>query len=167
MHHKPSSRRHASFQAHAAPSARRPHGFTLIEVMVTVAIVAILAGIAIPSYTDYIRRGQLPEAFGALSDYRVKMEQYYQDNRNYGVAACADVNPPSWNGFAAQKYFRFTCTLSGGGQQYTLTAQGATGRAVGHTYTLTTTDALNPKHTTFFKGAASTKACWLVRGDEC
>jgi len=156
MHQVPSHRL-ASLPARALSlsSARRPRGFTLIEVMVTVAIVGILAGIAIPAYSDYVRRGQLPEAFGALSDYRVKMEQYYQDNRNYGVAGCADVNPPSWNGFAAQKYFTFDCRLLGGGQQYTITATGATGGARGHTYTLTTTDALNPKHTTSFKGAAS------------
>ena len=60
-------------------------GFTLIEVMITVAIVAILGSIALPAYFDYVRRGQLPEAFSNLADYRVKMEQYYQDNRNYGT----------------------------------------------------------------------------------
>lgn len=58
--------------------------------MVAVAIVAILAGTALPAYTDYVRRGQLPDAFSALADYRVKMEQYYQDRRNYGTAACTD-----------------------------------------------------------------------------
>jgi type IV pilus assembly protein PilE len=149
--------------------SRRARGFTLIEVMVTVAIVAILAAIAMPAYSDYMRRGQVPEAFTFLSDYRVKMEQYYQDNRNYGVAGCADVNPPSWAGFGAQRYFTFSCTLSGataaGGRQgYTLTATGATGRATGHVYTV---DSANNRATTQFKGAASTKTCWLARGDEC
>ena len=50
-------------------------GFTLIEVMIVVAIVAILATIAMPSYRDYLRRGQVPEAMTYLSDYRVKLEQ--------------------------------------------------------------------------------------------
>lgn len=147
----------------------RSSGFTLIEVMITVAIVAILAGIAVPAYSEYMRRGQLPEAFGALADYRVKMEQYYQDNRYYGAAACADVNPPAWNVFPAQRYFTFGCVLSGatangGRQDYTITATGADGRAVGHVFTV---DSNNVRRTTEFKGAASTKACWLVRGDEC
>ena len=54
-------------------------GFTLIEVMIVVAIVAILAGIALPSYLDYVRRGQIQEGTTALADGRVKMEQFFQD----------------------------------------------------------------------------------------
>ncbi len=75
----------------------RMAGFTLIEVMIVVAIIAILASIALPSYNDYVRRGQIQEAFGYLSDSRVKMEQYFQDNRNYGTAspgACPPVAFP-------------------------------------------------------------------------
>jgi type IV pilus assembly protein PilE len=162
--HRPASDRHSCRQ--------RFDGFTLIEVMITVAIVAILASIAIPSYSEYLRRGQLPEAFTFLSDYRVKMEQYYQDNRNYGVAACVDTNTPtSWNFTpAARQYFDFTCdlagaTASGGRQGYTLTATGRAGRAIGHIYTL---DSGNTKATLRFKDAVvADKQCWLVRGSEC
>jgi type IV pilus assembly protein PilE len=142
-------------------------GFTLIEVMVTVTIIAILAAIALPSYGDYMRRGQLPEAFTFLSDFKVKMEQYYQDNRSYGNAACADTNPPTWSGFAptSAKYFGFTCALTNGGQGFTLTATGNSGRATGHAYTL---DSANTKGTTVFKGNTVNKTgCWLVNGSEC
>ena len=153
-------------------------GYTLIELMIAVAIVAILARIAIPSYVDYIRRGSLPEAFTYLNDYRVKMEQYYQDNRSYGNAGgttCANNNPPSWAGFAPSgaKYFTFSCALQGstgtGNQAYTLTATGIDGtRAEGHVYTLTQTLTQDVvQGTTKFKGATVTKSCWLVRGNEC
>jgi len=142
-------------------------GFTLIEVMITVAIVGILATIAVPSYNEYIRRGQLPEAFTNLSDYRVKLEQYYQDHRNYGTAVCADGAPvPAWSNFApagAQR-FTFQCVLSNGGQGYTLTAIGSSGQATGHEYTLT---AENAKATTKFKGQAVNKTCWASKAGDC
>lgn len=148
----------------AIPSRLRSQGFTLIEVMIVVAIIGILAAIAIPSYNDYIRRGQLPEAFGAMADYRVKMEQYYQDNRSYGSANCADGNggtAPTWASWPVSlKYFKYECALGTGGQGYTITATGINGQAIGHTYTIN--DA-NARTTTSFKGATVSQNCWLVK----
>lgn len=148
------------------PYKRASRGFTLIELMVAVAIVAILAAVGYPSYVDYIRRGQLPEAFAALSDYSVKMEQYFQDYRNYGTTNCADdTSAPAWKNFvpANAKNFTFSCVLTAGGG-YTMTAAGANGRVTGHTYTL---DQSSRKSTTKFKDVVVTKGCWLVKGGEC
>lgn len=150
--------------------ARALRGFTLIELMIVVAIVAILAGVAMPSYFDYVRRGQLPEAQAALSDFRVKMEQYYQDNRNYGGGQCADVGPPSWSAgtgtlnYGAAQFFTYGCALTGGGQGYTVTATGSGGRAVGHAYTI---NQNNARTTTQFKGVSGTRNCWVIKGSEC
>lgn len=68
-----------------ARRAQRQHGFTLIEVMIVVAIIGILAAIAIPSYRDYILRGQIVDAHTALSAMRADMERHYQDNRTYAT----------------------------------------------------------------------------------
>jgi type IV pilus assembly protein PilE len=140
--------------------------------MIVVAIVAILASVALPSYFDYVRRGQLPEAQAALLDFRVKMEQYYQDNRNYGTsgANCADVNSPTWAAgtptltYGAAQFFTYSCALTALGQGYTITATGSGGRAVGHVYTV---DHNNARATTQFKGAVVASACWLIKGSEC
>ncbi|MDH4061313.1 MAG: prepilin-type N-terminal cleavage/methylation domain-containing protein, partial [Aquincola sp.] len=143
-------------------------GFTLIEVMIVVAIVAILAAVALPAYGDYVRRGQLPEAFAGMADLRVKMEQYYQDNRQYGTNGgnCADVATPTWAvgtptlTYSGAQFFTFTCAVTNAGQGYTITATGSNGRAVGHTYTI---NHNNARATTLFKGAAVTSTCWLTR----
>lgn len=147
---------------------RRSRGFTLIELMIAVAVVGILAAIALPAYNEYIRRGQLPEAFTTLADYRVKMEQYFFDHKRYGqTGVCAnDASASQWNTFPKTvKYFTFTCTLSDDGLSYTLTADGETGLAVGHTYTL---DQDNRKSTTQFKGATYTgNSCWFSKTAAC
>ncbi len=81
------------------------HGFTLIEVMVVVAIVGILAAIALPSYADYVRRSKIIEATRGLSDFRTRMEQFFLDNRTY-VGGCAVAKPVVQ---ANVKTFTFTC----------------------------------------------------------
>ena len=150
------------------PFARAAAGFTLIELMITVAIVGILAAVGYPNYVDYTRRGQLPEAFAALSDYRVKLEQYFQDYKSYGASnggACANgANAPSWGNFVPSnaKFFTYSCVVTSTG--YTITATGSSGRAVGHVYTV---DENNRQKTTQFKGQSVSKNCWLMKGTEC
>ena len=66
---------------------RRQQGFTIIELMIVVVVIAVLSAIALPSYTDYVTRSKFAEAYAHLADLRVKMEQYYLDNKRYSSNA--------------------------------------------------------------------------------
>ena len=90
----------------------RHSGFTLFELMVTIAIVAILAGVALPSYTQFVIRGKLQEGTSNLLAMRTKMELYFQDNRSWDPAPPAP--KPCVAGSAAPlptglKYFDISC----------------------------------------------------------
>lgn len=58
-------------------------GFTLIEMMVAVALIGILSAIALPSYQRYIMRGRLTEAFTSLATAQAAAEQYWDDRHTY------------------------------------------------------------------------------------
>jgi type IV pilus assembly protein PilE len=144
-------------------SARSERGFTLIELMITVAIVGILASIAYPAYTQHVRRGKIVDAIGELSTMRVRLEQHYQDNRNYGsTATTCGVALPS------KASFTFSCAWGAGGtsQSFVATATGKASAGMdGFVYTV---DETNAQKTTEFEGAASTASCWIKkRGETC
>ncbi|KQX21995.1 type IV pilin protein [Variovorax sp. Varisp85] len=67
--------------------ARKTGGFTLIELMITVAIVAILAAIALPSYQQYVIRSKRSAAQAQMMDIANRQQQFLLANRNYADKA--------------------------------------------------------------------------------
>jgi type IV pilus assembly protein PilE len=141
----------------------RQRGFTIIELLITIVIISILAAIALPAYNDYTQRAKITEAFTGLADFRVRMEQFYQDNRRYdgaGLNGCGAASPNS-------KYFNFACAPGAApAQTYTITATGVVNE--GLTDFIYTLDEKNVRATTKL-GTGWTgwpnAACWVRRKD--
>lgn len=143
---------------------RSARGFTLIELMITVTVIAVLAAIALPSYNDYITRSKLTEAQQQLSDLRVKMEQRYQDARSY--ANC----PAIVAAVTGVKYFALTCPASAA-DTYTIQADGV-GDLAGITFTVNESNVRTTVVTASTKmadkGYTGNATCWVVRkGGQC
>lgn len=117
------------------PSPRPQRGFTLIEVMIVVAIVGILAAVAYPAFTDFVLRGRIVDATNELSALRADMERYFQDNRTF-----QNVGTFTSPCLTSRKVGSFTVSCTGDGSAlsataYTLVAVGK-GAAANFVYTL-------------------------------
>jgi len=133
-------------------------GFTLIEVMIVVAIIAILSAIAMPSYSNYVYRAKITEATSELATKRVQMEQYYQDNRQYAQTAAACANSQSAN-------FSFTCTATA--DTYTITATGKNTMS-GFSYTIDQANVKTSNITAPTTWVSSSSNCWITKqGGTC
>jgi type IV pilus assembly protein PilE len=105
-------------------------GFTLVELMIVIAIVAVLSAVALPAYQDYVERSRRVDAMGALSSLATAMERYYTEENTYsGTTATVNSVPNSPNMFPAQ------APLDGNTKFYNLTIPTATST----TYTLRAT----------------------------
>lgn len=128
----------------------KARGFTLIEIVITVAIVGILVAIAVPSYQDQLRKGRRAEAQAFMTQIQQKEQQYLLDARTYavGATAIADLGlatPTSVSNHyaiavaagATTPSFTITATASSSAQSadgnLTLTHTGAKTRMVGAT----------------------------------
>lgn len=116
------------------PTNKKVRGFSLIEVMIVVAIIGVLAAIALPSYRAYVVRGQLTDAATTLTTMRADMERYFQDFRTYQAVA-GTASPPCLTPVTAGT-FQVSCT-------------GANTALTANTYTLAATGSGSTKDFVF------------------
>ncbi|WP_456405355.1 type IV pilin protein [Thiolapillus sp.] len=102
-------------------ATNRKHGFTLIELMIVVAVVGILAAIAYPSYVDSVRKARRSDGTAALMNAAQKMEAYYARNAAYTGATLANTNIPATS---EESYYNITIN-SANASSYTLRATAA------------------------------------------
>jgi type IV pilus assembly protein PilE len=142
------------------PRAPGADGFTLLEVMITVAIVGILAAIALPSYSEYIQRSKIIDGTTKLGDFRTQMEKYFLDNRTYQNGGNCGVPDPTPGG---GDHFAITC-VAPTATTYTVTATGrpSTGMSASFVYTV---NQANQKTSAGPTGWTSAGNCWAVRKD--
>lgn len=145
-------------------------GFTLIELMIALAIVGLLAAFGIPAYRDYVLRGNTVAAINSVATLRAQMEQYYQDNRTYEAAngytpPCATVTTVTDSSHTT--IFNVSCNGTGGlsAGAYKIIATGAN-QMTGFSYTVDQTNSQTS--TVGARWGGGSYQCWITkRGQTC
>ena len=134
---------------------RRAHGFSLVEIMITIVIVGILSSLALPSYRDYVTRARLTEAFAALAAAQTSAEQFWSNEHTFAGFDGALSFPGNTSNFS---YVLTTATAS----TYMLQAVGV-GPVAGFVYTV---DQNGARATTSVpSGWIVNDGCWTDRRD--
>lgn len=135
----------------------KKNGFSLIELMIAVGVVGILAAIAIPSYSAYMKRANRTDATRSLSYWSQALERCYSQNFTYAVATCPIVatSPAVSN----QGYYTITVTLTAGPPEtYSLTAVPILAPQTGDT--ACTSFTVNSTGQQSATPAGNTQTCW-------
>jgi len=149
---------------------QRRRGFTLIELMIVVALIAVLSAFAIPSYRDHVIRGRLVDASNGLNTIRADMERHFQDNRTFATvtAGATTRTLPCQRPAAELTFGKFVISCTGADAPsptaYKLTATG-TGDMSTFGFTVDQLDrrTTTTTYTDWTAANPNTNTCWVLK----
>lgn len=140
-------------------TARDGRGFTLLEMAIVAAIVAVLAAVALPSYDAYVKRSRILDAVTRLSDARARMDDYFLDQRAYvdATGQCG-VTPVT----SVTDSFSVQCEASA--TTFTVTASGLVAKGMS-AFVYAIDQAGSRTTVSVPSGWSRTPDCWTIRKD--
>ena len=103
---------------------QKQQGFTLIELMIVVAVVGILASIALPSYRDYVIRGNRTEAKAALQSLALAQERFFAVNNRYSATVASLGTVPGVNASGGSENGYYTLSIADANASQTIANGG-------------------------------------------